>query len=219
MFFLILKRELLLARRYGGDTLGAVLFFLICGCLFPLALGPSPLWLHQTGPGIIWVCALLASILSLDKLFTEDFEDGSLDQLMTTPLPAAFIALSKILAHWLTSSVPVLLGSVLLSLMYHLTTAEITIIVSSLILGSLTFSCIGGMIAATMLGARRTGMLLPLLTLPLATPPLIFGAATSYATQLNMPLTAGFSLLGGVLCAVLPLCPLAAGIGLREACR
>lgn len=219
LFLNILKRDLLLARRSGGDTLGAALFFLICGCLFPLALGPSPLWLHQTGPGIMWVCALLASILPLDKLFTADFEDGSLDQLMMSALPSSFIALSKMTTHWLTSALPVLLGSIILGLMYHLTIREITITLGSLTLGTLTFSLIGGMVAATTLGARHTGVLLPLLTLPLATPPLIFGAATSYAEQLGTPLTAGLCLLGGFFCACLPLCPLAAGVGLREACR
>lgn len=218
-FITVLKRELLLARRSGADTLSSVLFFLLCGCLFPLALGPSPLLLHHMGPGIIWVCALLASLLPLDRLFTADFEDGSLDLLMMSPLPTFMIALSKMIAHWLTSGLPVLLSSLLLGLMFHLSMQELFILLSSLTLGSLTFSLIGGMIAAMMLGARRAGALLPLLVLPLSTPSLIFGAASSYSVQLGNPTSAGLSLLGGVFLAAFALCPLAAGLGLREACR
>lgn len=218
-FYILLRREILLALRSGGDTCGCVLFFLLCGCLFPLALGPSPTWLYHVGPGIMWVCALLASLLPLDKMFAADYEDGSLDLLMIQPVSAPAIALLKITTHWLSSGVPVVLASILLGLMFHLRPIELLTTCTSLALGSLTFSLIGGMIAATMLGARRNGMLLPLLVLPLATPPLIFGAATSYATQLGTSTSTNFCLLGACFLTALPLCPLAAGVGLREACR
>ncbi|MXV43849.1 heme exporter protein CcmB [Saccharibacter sp. 17.LH.SD] len=219
LFITLIRRELRLAFYFGSDTLGGLFFFILCSSLFPLALGPSPSLLHMMGPGIIWVCALLASLLPLERLFAADYDDGSLDLLMLSGLPPAGIALAKIVSHWLTSSLPILLTSVPLGIMFSMQTKELLILLGSLTLGSLTFSLIGGTIAASILGARRNTLILPLLVLPLNTPVLIFGALSSYAMQIGASITTNLSLLGACLCLALPFCPLAAGAGLREACR
>lgn len=219
LFLRVLERDLLFARRFGGDTLASVMFFILCGSLFPLALGPSPTLLRQMAPGIIWVCALLACLLPQKKLFGADRADGSLDVLMLAGLPPAGIALSKITAHWLCSGLPILAASVPLGLMFGLEGKIFPVLLVSLALGTMTLSLLGGMSAAVTLGARRSGVLLPLLTLPLATPALIFGAAASYAPLLGLSPASALELLGAFFCGALPLCPLVAGAGLREACR
>lgn len=219
IFMALLRRELHLALNFGTDTLGAMLFFILCGSLFPLALGPSPALLHQMGPGIIWVCALLAAILPLEHLFNAELADGSLDDLMLAGLPPAGLALVKICAHWLTTGLPVLLASLPLSVMFGLSGTETGLIFTSLLMGGATLSLLGGMAASLVLGARRGGVLLPLLVLPLSTPVLIFGAGASYAPQLGIHASANLDLLGGFLLFTLPLCPLTAGSALREACK
>jgi heme exporter protein B len=211
-FSALLGRELRLALRHGGDTLGALLFFYVTGALFPLAIGPSPQILSTLTPGILWVCALLAALLPLDRLFGADFEDGSLDQLLLSGLPASGVALGKALAHWLVTGVPLLFAAIPLAVMLHLPSAKFPILVGSLMMGTAVLSLLGAACAAIVLGARRGSVLLPVLVLPLATPVLIFGAASLVdAPRANM------LLLGAYLAACLPLCPVAAGAALRSA--
>lgn len=217
LFCALVARDLRLALRHGADTLGAVLFFILTGTLFPLALGPSPDLLRHMAPGIIWVCALLAALLPLDRLFGAELEDGSLDQLLLLGLPPSLVALAKITAHWLTTGVPLLLAAVPLAIMLGLPTSTLPILLAGLLLGSMVLSLIGGMGASIVLGARRGGVLLPLLVLPLITPALIFGAAAIDAARTGLPWAPDLELLGAFLATAIPLCPLAAGAGLRAA--
>ncbi|MBE7620593.1 heme exporter protein CcmB [Gluconacetobacter entanii] len=213
----ILERDLRLALRHGADTLGSVLFFILAGALFPLALGPSPELLRHMAPGIVWVCALLAALLPLDRLFGSELEDGSLDQLMMTGLPPALIALAKMMAHWLTTGLPLLAAAAPLGIMLGMPSDSLPILLIGLLLGTLILSLIGGMAASVVLGARRGGVLLPLLVLPLTTPALIFGAAALDAAQTGLSWGPDLELLAAFLAAAIPLCPLAAGAGLRAA--
>ncbi len=213
----VLARDLLLSARHAADTLAAVLFFVLAGSLFPLALGPSPELLRRMAPGIVWVCALLAALLPLDRLFGAELEDGALDQLMLSGLPAPALALAKMAAHWLCTAVPLLLAVGPLGLMLGLPAAAVPVLLASLLLGTVTLSLLGGMAAAAVLGARRGGVLLPLLVLPLATPGLIFGAAAVDAAAAGLDWRPDLLLLGAFAAGALPLCPLAAGAGLRAA--
>ena len=217
LFAALIGRELALSWRHGADTLGAVLFFVIAGSLFPLAIGPAPETLGRLAPGIVWVCALLASILPLDRLFGADLEDGSLDQLLLSGLPAPLIALAKATAHWLTTGLPLLLIAGPLAVMLRLDPALVPILLLALLPGTLTLSLLGCMGAAIVLGARRGGVLLPLLVLPLATPILIFGAAAVDTASSGLSARPELLLLAALLALALPLCSLAAGLSLRAA--
>lgn len=216
-FLSLIRRDLSLAVRYGADTLAAVLFFMLCASLFPLALGPSPVLLHRMAPGIIWVCALLASLLPLDRLFGAELDDGGLDHLLLLGLPPSLVALAKIIAHWLTTGVPLLVAAGPLTLMLGGTPGDILPLLAGLVPGTALLSLLGGMAAGLVLGARRGSILLPLLTLPLASPVLIFGAAAADATANGQSNRVELSILGAFLALALPLCPLAAGSGLRAA--
>jgi heme exporter protein B len=211
-FGALLAREVRLAARHGGDTLGALLFFFVAGALFPLAIGPAPQVLASLAPGIVWVCALLAALLPLDRLFGADFEDGSLDQLLMCGLPASLVALAKAMSHWLVTGVPLLVAAVPLAVMLRLPGEALPVLVAGLLMGTAVLSLLGTACAAIVLGARRGGVLLPILVLPLTTPVLIFGAAALLGqTRANL------LLLGAYLAACLPLCPVAAGAALRAA--
>ncbi len=215
MFWRLLGRELLLSARHGGDTVAAVLFFVLAGALFPLAIGPAPEVLARLAPGIVWVCALLAALLPLDRLFGADGEDGSLDQLLLCGLPAAAVALAKAVAHWLVTGLPLLVAAVPLALMLRLDPAVLPALLGGLLPGTAVLSLLGTTTGAIVLGARRGGVLLPLLLLPLATPVLIFGAAAADAAAGGLSPAPHLLLLGALLAAALPLCPLAAGAALR----
>ena len=213
----LLGRELRLSLRHGADTLAAVLFFLLAGALFPLAIGPAPETLARLAPGIVWVCALLAALLPLDRLFGADFEDGSLDQLLLSGLSAATVAGVKALAHWLATGLPLLLAAGPLAVMLQLRPAAVPVLLAGLAPGTMALSLLGTLGAAVVLGARRGGVLLPLLVLPLATPVLIFGAAAGEAAAAGLSPRPHLLLLLAVLAAAAPLCPLAAGAALRGA--
>jgi len=217
-FLALIRRELRLALRHSADTLAALLFFILCGSLFPLALGPSPSLLHRMAPGIIWVCALLASLLPLDRLFSAELEDGALDHLLLAGLSPGFVALAKILSHWLTTGLPLLLAAAPLSLMLGSSPHDLPSLILGLALGTPLLSLLGGMAAALVLGARRGGVLLPLLVLPLATPVLIFGAAAADTGLSGRGFGPEIDFLGAFLALALVFCPLAAGSGLKAAC-
>jgi heme exporter protein B len=212
-FVAILQRELTLAVRHGGDTLGALLFFFVAATLFPLAIGPGPETLARIAPGVVWVCALLSALLPLDRLFGADFDDGALDQLIVSGTPASLIAAAKALAHWLVTGLPLLLAAAPLAAMLQMRPASLPVLLAGLALGTAVLSLLGTAAAAIVLGARRGSVLLPVLVLPLATPVLIFGtmAATGLTPRPHL------LLLGAFLAACLPLCPLAAGAALRGA--
>ncbi len=216
-FLALLARELRLSLRHGADTLAALLFFLIAAALFPLAIGPSPDLLARLAPGIVWVCALLAALLPLDRLFGADFEDGSLDQLLLSGLPAFGVAAAKAATHWLTTGLPLLLAAAPIAIMLRIRPDALPALLAALLPGTLVLSLLGTLGAATVLGARRGGVLLPLLVLPLATPVLIFGAAAADAAATGLSPRPHLLLLAAMLAAALPLCPIAAGAALRSA--
>jgi heme exporter protein B len=216
-FGALLGRELLLAARHGGDTFGALLFFFVAGALFPLAIGPAPETLSRLAPGIVWVCALLAALLPLDRLFGADFEDGSLDQLLLSGMPAPVLAFGKALSHWLVTGVPLLVAALPLAVMLRLPAAALPALLGGLAMGSAVLSLLGTACAAIVLGARRGGVLLPVLVLPLAVPVLIFGAGAADAASAGLPVRPNLLLLGAYLAACLPLCPVAAGAALTGA--
>ncbi len=213
----LLRRELLLSVRHGADTLAAVLFFVLVGALFPLALGPAPELLARMAPGIVWVGALLAALLPLDRLFGADLEDGTLDQLLLCGLPAFSVAAVKASAHWLTTGLPLLIAAGPLAIMLQLPPGAVPILLLGLLPGTVALSLLGTMAAAIVLGARRGGVLLPLLVLPLAAPVLIFGAAAADAAAFGMSPRPHLLLLLAVVCATLPICLAASGAALRQA--
>lgn len=213
----LLRRELLLSVRHGADTLASVLFFVLAGALFPLALGPAPELLARMAPGIVWVGALLAALLPLDRLFGADAEDGTLDQTLLCGLSAVSVAAVKAAAHWLTTGLPLLLAAGPLAIMLQMRPDAAPVLLLGLLPGTMALSLLGTMGAAVVLGARRGGVLLPLLVLPLAAPVLIFGAAATDAAATGLSPRPHLLLLLAVLCLSLPLCLVAAGAALRNA--
>ena len=213
----LLVRELRLSLRHGADTLAAVLFFVLAAALFPLAIGPAPETLARLAPGIVWVGALLAGLLPLDRLFGADYDDGSLDQLLLSGLPPGLAAAAKAAAHWLGTGLPLLLAAAPVAVMLQLPAPLIPVLLAGLLPGTLALSLFGAMAAAIVVGARRGGVLLPLLVLPMMTPVLIFGAAAVDAAAAGETPRPHLLLLCALLAAAIPLCPLAAGAALRNA--
>ncbi|WP_114377820.1 heme exporter protein CcmB [Elioraea thermophila] len=216
-WFGLVARDLALARRNAGDTLAAVAFFLLACGLFPFGVGPDPMVLARIAAGVVWVAALLAALLPLDRLVGADYEDGTLDQLLVSGLHPAAIAAAKGAVHWLATGVPLLLAAPFGGVMLALPLRAIPALVAALALGTAVLSLLGIAGAALTLGARRGGVLLPLLVLPLTIPVLIFGAAAVEAASVGLPVSPHLAMLGALLAAALPLAPLAAGVALRSA--
>ena len=213
-FLAIVRRDLLIARRQGGGSLLAVAFFIVVAALFPFAVGAEPLVLRGVAPGVIWVSALLATLLSLDRLFQADFEDGSLDVLALSPQPLFLTVLAKVLAHWLVIGVPLVIAAPLAGVLLNLPFEAFPVLVVSALIGTPALSLIGAIGAALTAGVRRGGVLVPLLVLPLYIPTLIFGvAATADPASATEPLM----LLGAVSLMALVLAPLASAAALRLA--
>lgn len=213
----LLARELRLSLRHGGDSLAVLLFFVLAASLFPLAIGPAPETLGRIAPGIVWVCALLAALLPLDRLIGADLEDGSLDQLLLSGLSPAAIAAMKACGHWLLTGLPLVLAAAPVAVMLRMPAEAIPALLAGLLPGTMVMSLFGTLGAAVVLGARRGGVLLPLLLLPLVTPILIFGAGAADAAATGQSPRPHLLLLAAMLAASLPLCPLAAGAALRSA--
>jgi len=209
----LISRELKLSLRHGADTVAALLFFVIAGTLFAFAVGPSPAVLAGIAAGVVWVCALLAALLPLDRLFGADFEDGTLDLLLLSGLPAYEVAFAKTVVHWLTTGLPLLVIAAPLAMMLRMPEAKIPLLLLSLVPGTMILSLLGTLAAAVSLGARRAAVLMPLITLPLVIPALIFGAAAVTSAHPAAPLY----MLAAMLMAALPLAPLGAGTALRAA--
>lgn len=214
--FAILERDLRLAWRAPGDSLNVVLFFVLTVILFPLGIGPETETLQRISVGVIWVMALLACLLSLDRLFRDDAEDGSLDLLALSPVALEFLVLSKILAHWLISAVPLIVISPVLALSLHMPVEAFPALIASLLLGTPTLSLFGAVGAALTLGARRAGVLIGLLVLPLYIPVLIFGVAAVDAAAQGLPAQPHLLFLGALLAIFLPVAPVAAAAALRQ---
>ncbi len=214
-FTAILQRDLRLALRYQGELANPVVFFVLVVTLFPLALGPEPTMLASIAPGIIWVAALLAVILSMEGIFRSDFEDGSLEQLLVSPYPAAWLVFAKITAHWLMTGVPLIAVAPLLALILQMPLTALPTLLLTLLLGTPVLSMVGAIGVALTVGLRRGGVLLALLVLPLYTPVLIFAAGAVANAAANLPVAAPLYFLSALLVLTLTLAPLATAASLR----
>jgi heme exporter protein B len=216
-FIGLLRHDLRLALRQGGDA-GLVLgFFVLAVVLFPLGVGPEPEVLRRIGAGIVWVAALLAALLSLDRLFHADYEDGGLDLVALAPLPLEWAVVAKCAANWLATGLPVALASPILGFLVDLEAREIPVLLASLIIGTPALSLIGGVAAALTLGARRQGVLSALLVLPLYVPPLVFGAGAVEAGASGGSARPHLMILGALSLSALALGPWASAAALRLA--
>jgi heme exporter protein B len=216
-FFALIEREIRLALRQGGEIGLAVGFFVLAVVLFPLGIGPEAEILRRIGPGIIWVAALLAAVLSLDRLFAGDHADGGLDLLMLSALPLEAVVLAKCAAHWLTTGLPLLAVSPFLGALFDLDRAATLLLMLGLLIGTPALSLLGAIAAALTLGARRVGVLTPLLVLPLYLPVLIFATGAVEAGVAGSGARPHLLLLGALSLASLPLTPFAAAAALRQA--
>lgn len=212
-----LERDVRLALRSKAELGVQLLFYVIVVTLFPLGVGAEPQLLRALGPGVLWVAALLASLLSLPRLFAADFNDGTLEQMALSPYPLAALISGKILAHWLTTGVPLAVLSPLLSLQFGMNAGESAALVAGLLLGTPTLSLLGAVGAALTLGLRAGGALLALLTLPLYVPILIFGAGAVGATHAGLGATGELSVLGAALLVAAVGAPVACAAAVRIA--
>jgi len=216
-YLALFRRELVLAFRQGGEV-GLVLgFFVLAVVLFPLGVGPEAEMLRRIGAGIVWVAALLAAVLSLDRLFAADHADGALDQLALSAMPLEGAVIAKCAAHWVTTGLPLTVVSPFLALLLDLDGAAIRVLAAGLLIGTPALSLLGAIAAALTLGARRPGVLASLLVLPLYLPVLIFGAGAVEAGMTAAGSRAHLLLLGALSLAALPLAPLATAAALRQA--
>lgn len=214
---LIVARDLRLALRQSADAWLAVLFFVLTAALFPFGVGPEPNLLARIAPGIIWVVALLAVLLSLERLFLADYEDGSLEQLLLSPLPLELAVLGKVLAHWLTTGLPLIAAAPLLAVLFNMDLSGLGVLLLAMLLGTPSLSLVGAVGAALTLGARRGGVLIPLLVLPLYVPALIFGVGATDAALHGLAARPHLLLLAAVLLVMLVITPLAGAAALRQA--
>lgn len=211
----LLRRELLVSLRRRTELANPLFFFLIVCALFPLGLGPSPDILSALAPGILWIVALLSVLMASDSLFKSDFDDGTLEQVLLSPVPLYLTVLVKTLAHWLLTGVPLTILSPLLALMLQMDSAGIGTLLLSLVLGSLVLSFIAAIGAALTVGLKRGGVLLSLLVLPLFVPVLIFGSAAVQRAVAGMDSSSPLALLAALALFFLALAPFAIGGALR----
>ncbi|GAB6259917.1 heme exporter protein CcmB [Photobacterium sp. R1] len=211
----VIRRELLIAFRRQADVFNPLWFFIIVITLFPLGIGPEPNLLARIAPGIIWVAALLAALLSLERLFRDDFVDGSLEQMMLMPTPLPVLALAKVIAHWVLTGLPLLLISPLLAILLSLDWSTWQAVVLTLLIGTPTLSFLGAIGVALTVGLRKGGVLLSLLILPLFIPVLIFATSAIEAASLGMGYQGQLALMGAMLAGAATLAPFAIAVSLR----
>jgi heme exporter protein B len=211
----VAARDLLIAARRRSDVLTTFFFFVIVVSLFPLGVGPQPDTLREIAPGVVWVAALLAAMLSLARMFGADFADGTLEQLVLMPQPLTLLVLAKILAHWLTTGLPLVLIAPLLGLQFDLPGDALATLLWSLLIGTPALSLIGAVGAALTLGVRGGGALTALLVLPLYVPVLVFGAGAVTASATGMDVVGHLSLLAAMSLAALVFAPWATAMALR----
>jgi heme exporter protein B len=213
----VLKRDLLVAMRRRGDLAATLFFFVMVASLFPMGVGPEPQMLRIIAPGIVWVAALLASTLSLNRLFASDYADGTLEQMLLSPEPLSLLVIGKMLAHWLISGLPLVLISPLIALQFDQPTASYGPMLLALLLGTPLLSLVGGIGAALTLGIRGSGVLTTLLVLPLYVPVLIFGSSAISGSASGMDISGQLSILGALLLLGLATTPWAISTALRIA--
>ncbi len=211
----IIQRELTIAFRKPAEILNPLWFFLLVITLFPLLMGPNPELLSKIAPGIAWVAALLSALLSFERLFRDDYLDGSLEQLMLLPVGLPQVALAKVLAHWLLTGLPLILLSPVAAILLSLETHVWWALVLTLLLGTPILSCLGAIGVALTVGLRKGGTLLSLLILPLFLPVLIFAAAVLEAATLNMGYSGQLAIIGAILAITLTFSPFAIAGALR----
>jgi heme exporter protein B len=216
-FLALVQRDLRLALRQGSDAALVLAFFVLAVVLFPFGVGPEPQLLARIAAGVVWVTALLAALLSLDRLFQLDYEDGSLETLALAPMPLEAQVLAKCLAHWLTTGLPLVLAAPVLAALLQLPGEGYLTLILAMSLGTPSLSLVGAVGAALTLGARRAGVLLSLLVLPLYIPVLIFGVAAVDQAVAGLAIAPHVSILAAFLAAALPLAPWAAAAALRSA--
>lgn len=215
MFRWIVRRDLTLAWRRRADVLSTLFFFVIVVSLFPLGIGPESQLLRSIAPGVVWVAALLASLLSLNRLFENDYHDGTLEQLLLTPQPLYLVVMGKVLAQWLVSEVPLAVAAPLLGVQFDLDPKTLWVLFLSLLLGTPVLSLLGAIGAALTLGLRGGGVLIAVLILPLYVPVLIFGAGAVDASINSGNVSANLYLLGASLALSLVFAPWATSAALR----
>ena len=211
----VIKRDLTLAVRRMSDVLTTLFFFIIVVSLFPLGVGPEVDTLRAIAPGVVWVAALLATMLALGRLFSGDYDDGTLEQMLLVPQPLSLLVLGKVIAHWLVSGAPLVLIAPLLGLQFGMSHDELRVLMLTLLLGTPALSLVGAVGAALTLGVRGGGVLVSLLVLPLYVPVLIFGAGAVTAARSGLGAEAHLSLLGAFLILALCFAPWVAAAALR----
>jgi len=211
----IVRRDLLLAWKRPGDMLNPLFFFVMVSTLFPLAVGPSPEQLAVSGPGVLWVAALLAALLSLNSLYLSDFEDGSLDQIILSPQPLPLLALGKSVSHWLVSGLPLVIVSPLIAMTFQMPANTVGVLMVTLAFGTISLSLLGSIGAALTVGLNRGNALLSLLVLPLAMPVLIFGARTVSLATADDAVAAGIYFLAAYCMLALSFAPFATAAALK----
>ncbi|ASI88622.1 MULTISPECIES: heme exporter protein CcmB [Vibrio] len=211
----IIRRELLIAFRRQADIFNPLWFFIIVITLFPLSIGPEPNLLARIAAGIVWVAALLSALLSLERLFKDDFQDGSLEQMMLMPIPLQLVVIAKIIAHWLLTGLPLIIISPLLAILLSLDSNTWIAVVLTLLVGTPTLSFIGAIGVALTVGLQKGGVLLSLLVLPLYIPILIFATSAIDAASLGVAYNGQLALLAAMLAGAMTLTPFAISAALR----
>ena len=214
-FMATLKRDLLIALKRRNDMLNPIMFFLIVVTLFPLGISPDPAQLSLIAAGVVWVSALLASMLALDNLYRADYEDGSLEQLLLCPQPLYFLVLAKNISHWLISGLPVVLLAPVMAYMLYLPSEAYWTLIITLLLGTPILSLFGSIGVALTVGLGSRGLILAVIVLPLSMPVLIIGAKAVADAMLGLPVGTHFALLGAMLAVALSLAPLASAAALK----
>ena len=212
----IIRRDLSLVMRQGSDAFVVLIFFIVTVTLFPLGVSPDPLILQNLASGIVWVGALLAAMLSLDRLFQTDYDDGSLELLVLSPYPLEIVVLCKCFVHWLTTGLPIMVISPVLALMLNIKTGAFLYLITSMALGTPIISLLGAVGAALVLGSRRSGVLIALLIIPLTIPILLFGGGAIQAATEGYSASSPLMFLGAFLLFSIALCPWVIASSLRQ---
>lgn len=213
----ILVRDLRISMRQGSDIVVVVMFFVITVSLFPFGVGPEGNMLARIAAGVVWVCAMLATLLSLDRMFLNDFEDGSLELLALSSLPLEALVLAKSTAHWLVTGLPLIAAAPVLAMLLNMSSESYLTLLTVMVLGTPTLSLVGTIGASLTLGARRAGVLVSILVLPLYIPVLIFAVGAIDAAAMSLPTRPHLLFLGAMLAGALPLAPLASAAAIRQA--
>ena len=213
--FSLIQREFFVAFRSSQELINPIIFFVIVASLFPLAISPDAKILRMIAPGVIWVAALLATLISLDRLFKSDHEDGSLEQLVISPNPLSVLAIAKVISHWLLTGLPLIVITPVIAMMYDLSWKGTLAMLISLLIGTPILSFLGGIGSALTVGLRSSGVLLTLLVLPFYIPVLIFGTSAVAAAVTGLPYDGQLALLGAFLALAVTLCPFAIAGSLR----